>query len=59
VFCCLVVLRRQNTATCGKQHVTDPRPLHHIQLHRPGHLMDVARDFLHRLDDFRMVGLAG
>ena len=42
-----------------EQHITDPRPLHHVPLHPAPSLSDVTCDFLHRLDDFRMVGLAG
>jgi hypothetical protein len=33
--------------------------LHHVQLRRAPSLSDAIRDFLHCLDDFRMVGLAG
>ena len=42
-----------------KQHIADPRPLHHIQLHPAASLSDAICDFLHGLDDFWMVGLAG
>jgi hypothetical protein len=42
-----------------EQHIADPRPLHHVRLHCAPSLSDAAGDFLHRLADFRMVGLAG
>ena len=53
-------LRRQNTTTRIEQHIADPLGLQHdVSLQRPPGLSNAAADFLHGLDDFRMVGLAG
>jgi hypothetical protein len=49
----------QNAATRIEQHVADPSSLHHARLHRAPGLPDPACDFVHCLDDFRMIGLAG
>ena len=41
-----------------KQYIANPRPLHHIQLHRTATLSDATCDFQNCLDDFGMVKLA-
>jgi hypothetical protein len=42
-----------------EQHIADPHPVHRVRLHPAPGLLDAICDFLHCLDNFRMVGLAG
>jgi len=48
-------IRRPVSSSISLTHA----PLHHVQLHRTPSLSDATGDFLHCLDNFRMVGLAG